>query len=251
MSSLPYMQLYVSDYLADTAHLTAQQHGAYLLLLMNYWQKGKPLDNTNERLQYVARMTGEEWEANKDILAEFFWIDGDTWSHTRIDNDLEKVREKSEKASKAGQRSFSVRSTGVEHSFNHKDKDKEEDKDNIKEGFDEFWEIYPRKAGKQEARKVFQRALSNATLAEILEGARRYAADPNRQPQFTAHPATWLNQGRWSDEPLPPRTPENGARSLITTPTYTPPRFTAEDVSEGVPMPDFVKSVLNRLPDLP
>jgi len=245
------MQLYVSDYLADTAHLTAQQHGAYLLLLMNYWQKGKPLDNTNERLQYVARMTGEEWEANKDILAEFFWIDGDTWSHTRIDNDLEKVREKSEKASKAGQRSFSVRSTGVEHSFNHKDKDKEEDKDNIKEGFDEFWEIYPRKAGKQEARKVFQRALSNATLAEILEGARRYAADPNRQPQFTAHPATWLNQGRWSDEPLPPRTPENGARSLITTPTYTPPRFTAEDVSEGVPMPDFVKSVLNRLPDLP
>lgn len=245
------MQLYVSDYLADTAHLTAQQHGAYLLLLMNYWQKGKPLDNTNERLQYVARMTGEEWEANKDILAEFFWIDGDTWSHTRIDNDLEKVREKSEKASKAGQRSFSVRSTGVEHSFNHKDKDKEEDKDNIKEGFDEFWKIYPRKAGKQEARKVFQRALSNATLAEILEGARRYAADPNRQPQFTAHPATWLNQGRWSDEPLPPRTPENGARSLITTPTYTPPRFTAEDVSEGVPMPDFVKSVLNRLPDLP
>jgi len=249
MSSLPYMQLYVSDYLADTAHLTAQQHGAYLLLLMNYWQKGKPLDNTNERLQYVARMTGEEWEANKDIFAEFFWIDGDTWSHTRIDNDLEKVREKSEKASKAGQRSFSVRSTGVEHSFNHKDK--EEDKDNIKEGFDEFWEIYPRKAGKQEARKVFQRALSNATLAEILEGARRYAADPNRQPQFTAHPATWLNQGRWSDEPLPPRSPENGARSLITTPTYTPPRFTAEDVSEGVPMPDFVKSVLNRLPDLP
>ena len=247
MSSLPYMQLYVSDYLADTAHLTAQQHGAYLLLLMNYWQKGKPLDNTNERLQYVARMTGEEWEANKDILAEFFWIDGDTWSHTRIDNDLEKVREKSEKASKAGQRSFSVRSTGVEHSFNHKDKDKEEDKDNIKEGFDEFWEIYPRKAGKQEARKVFQRALSNATLAEILEGARRYAADPNRQPQFTAHPATWLNQGRWSDEPLPPRTTTTVTRTL--PPAQVPPQYDPDEFRnpQATQMPSEILANLQHI----
>jgi len=241
------MQLYVSDYLADTAHLTAQQHGAYLLLLMNYWQKGKPLDNTNERLQYVARMTGEEWEANKDILAEFFWIDGDTWSHTRIDNDLEKVREKSEKASKAGQRSFSVRSTGVEHSFNHKDKDKEEDKDNIKEGFDEFWEIYPRKAGKQEARKVFQRALSNATLAEILEGARRYAADPNRQPQFTAHPATWLNQGRWSDEPLPPRTTTTVTRTL--PPAQVPPQYDPDEFRnpQATQMPSEILANLQHI----
>ena len=96
-------------------------------------------------------------------------------------------------------RSLPESSTGVEHSFNHKDKDKEEDKDNIKDSFDEFWEIYPRKAGKQEARKVFQRALSNASLSEILEGARRYASDPNRELQYTAHPATWLNQGRWSE----------------------------------------------------
>jgi len=247
MSSLPYMQLYVSDYLADTAHLTAQQHGAYLLLLMNYWQKGKPLDNTNERLQYVARMTGEEWEANKDILAEFFWIDGDTWSHTRIDNDLEKVREKSEKASKAGQRSFNVRSTSVERSFNHKDKDKEEDKDNIKEGFDEFWEIYPRKAGKQEARKVFQRALSNATLAEILEGARRYAADPNRQPQFTAHPATWLNQGRWSDEPLPPRTTTTVTRTL--PPAQVPPQYDPDEFRnpQATQMPSEILANLQHI----
>jgi len=250
MSSLPYMQLYVSDYLADTQHLNAQQHGAYMLLLMNYWQRGKPLDNTGDRLGFVARMTAEEWAVNKEILAEFFWVDGDTWSHTRIDADLEKVREKSEKASEAGRRSANARSTPAERPFNHKDKDKEEDKEDIKDSFDEFWEIYPRKAGKQEARKVFQRALTNATLAEILAGARRYADDPNREPQYTAHPATWLNQGRWSDDPLPPKKPENGARSLVTTPTYTPPRFTSEDMPKGAPMPDSVKQLLGRLSEL-
>jgi hypothetical protein len=33
----------------------------------------------------------------------------------------------------------------------------------------------------------------------IIEGAKRFAQDPNRQDEFTAHASTWLNQERWSD----------------------------------------------------
>ena len=252
MSSLPYMQLYVSDYLADTAHLTAQQHGAYMLLLMNYWQKGKPLDNTNDRLQYVARLTPEEWEADKEILAEFFVLEGDIWWHSRIETDLEKVREKSIKASTAGKRSFSVRSTGVEHPLNHKDKDKDKDKDIT--SFDAFWDIYPRKVGKQDAQKSYERALRLATPEEILQGATRFASDPNRVPTFTPHPATWLNQGRWSDEPLPSRTPEVAPRGVITTPTIVPPAFDREEALErqerAIPMPESVRDLFKRTSDL-
>ncbi|QOP64940.1 helix-turn-helix DNA binding domain protein [Arthrobacter phage Brynnie] len=71
--------------------------------------------------------------------------------------------------------------------------------------FPDFWEVYPRKTAKAAALKAWQKALKTATAAEILEGARRYAADPNREPQFTAYPATWLNAGRWEDEALPSR----------------------------------------------
>lgn len=73
--------------------------------------------------------------------------------------------------------------------------------------FDEFWIAYPRKEGKEAARRAFAKVTRGhlATPAELLAGARRYAADPNREPSFTAHPTTWLNQGRWSDEPLPAR----------------------------------------------
>ena len=246
MSSLPYMQLYVSDYLADTAHLNATQHGAYMLLLMNYWQRGKPLDNSNDRLAFVARLTAEEWQENKEVLSEFFQIDGETWLHTRIEIDLEKVREKSTKASFAG------RSSGVQRALNHKDKDKDINKDIT--SFDAFWNIYPRKVGKQDAQKSYERALRLATPEEILQGATRFASDPNRVPTFTPHPATWLNQGRWSDEPLPSRTPEVAPRGVITTPTIVPPAFDREEALErqerAIPMPESVRDLFKRTSDL-
>ena len=211
MTSLPYMQLYVSDYLADTAHLTAQQHGAYMLLLMNYWQRGKALDNSHERLSHVARLSPEEWADAKPILEEFFIVDGNVWSHARVEDDLAKIREKSAKASFAGKRSSVARasngrSTDVQQLFNHKEEDKEEeeDKDN-KQTFDVFWKIYPLKVGKGAAIKAFEKASRSTDIKVIIKGAQRYLSDPNRSQAYTAHPATWLNAQRWLDDPLPQR----------------------------------------------
>ncbi|EMB3611928.1 DUF1376 domain-containing protein [Escherichia coli] len=107
MAALPYMQLYVADYLADTMHLSAEEHGAYLLLMFNYWQTGKPIPKN--RLAKIARLTNERWADVEPSLQEFFCDNGEEWVHLRIEEDLASVREKLTKKSAAGKASVQAR----------------------------------------------------------------------------------------------------------------------------------------------
>lgn len=107
MAALPYMQLCIADYLADTMHLSAEEHGAYLLLMFNYWQTGKPIPKN--RLAKIARLTNERWADVEPSLQEFFCDNGEEWVHLRIEEDLASVREKLTKKSAAGKASVQAR----------------------------------------------------------------------------------------------------------------------------------------------
>jgi uncharacterized protein YdaU (DUF1376 family) len=101
------MQLYVADYLADTAHLTTEEHGAYLLLIFNYWQTGKSL--RKDRLAFVARLSNERWNSVEGSLKDFFHDDGKNWVHFRVESDLAAVNSKSKTNSVAGKASAKAR----------------------------------------------------------------------------------------------------------------------------------------------
>jgi hypothetical protein len=79
--------------------------------------------------------------------------------------------------------------------------------------FAAFWSAYPRKANKAQARKAWDKAVKRERAQVIIAAAVRYASDPNlptgAESQFIPHGATWLNNDRWNDPPLPPR---GGAR---------------------------------------
>jgi hypothetical protein len=70
------------------------------------------------------------------------------------------------------------------------------------ESFERFWTEYPRRVGKGEASKAWS-SLSAEDKALALKAApafkEAWAGSPERK--FLAHPATWLNKGRWNDDP--------------------------------------------------
>lgn len=73
------------------------------------------------------------------------------------------------------------------------------------DGFDGWYALYPRKAGKGAARKAFAGALLKIDLATLTERTCAYADGRRGQDEnYTPHPATWLNGERWADDPARP-----------------------------------------------
>jgi uncharacterized protein YdaU (DUF1376 family) len=103
--SLPWIPIFIPDYLADTQHLSTEEHGAYLLLIFNYWQTGKPLNNANGRLANVVRLSNERWAVVQSSLEEFFTIEGNIWRHGRLDDELIVANKKLDARVNAGRQS--------------------------------------------------------------------------------------------------------------------------------------------------
>lgn len=225
MAALPYMQFYVADYLADTTHLTAEEHGAYMLLLFSYWQTGKPL--RIDRLATVARIPNDRWPSVAETLKEFFHITETHWVQFRVEADLEAVNSKVVTASNAGkasarakalkkQQELNERSTTVDDSFqrngNHIDTDTDTDTDKNNKNtppaaddlFPKFWKLYPNKKGKAAAEKAWKKLkVTDDLFALIAQGLAKQCVSPGwtkDNGQFIPHPATWLNGKRWDDE---------------------------------------------------
>jgi len=98
------MQLYIADYLGDTRHLTTEQHGAYLLLLMTMWRADGRLPNDDKKLARIVGSTASRWAKIKDDVLAFFDADGDEITNPRLLIELQKATEKSIKRAEAGTR---------------------------------------------------------------------------------------------------------------------------------------------------
>lgn len=71
--------------------------------------------------------------------------------------------------------------------------------------FESFWNVYPRKVGKEKCRNWFK---SHKPKEDLVQKMIEAVEDQKKSkqwsdPQYIPHPYTWLNQGRWEDELTP------------------------------------------------
>jgi uncharacterized protein YdaU (DUF1376 family) len=85
--------VYIGDYLADTMHLTTEQHGAYLLLLFHLWRRGI-LQDDDVALAQITGLSIRAWSISRAVLGGFFDIRDGLWHHGRLE------RERSRSAAK-------------------------------------------------------------------------------------------------------------------------------------------------------
>lgn len=90
------MPFYVGDYLRDTQHLTTQQHGAYLLLMLSMWSAGGYLPKDPKKLARIAGLSARVWKSSSPELMAFFTeVDGEKITNTRLLTALQKATKNS------------------------------------------------------------------------------------------------------------------------------------------------------------
>lgn len=94
MAQAPSMPVFVDALLGDTLHLSAEEFGAYCLLLFAIWRNnGQPLDDDDEELARICRIPLPQWRRRtRAKLARFFDLSDGTWRQGRLEHEWDFVQ---------------------------------------------------------------------------------------------------------------------------------------------------------------
>lgn len=234
MASPPFMQLYVADFLADTQHLTAEEIGAYLLILMTMWRGGGRLPHDQKVLARSARLSGRSWATAWERIGPLFIITEGQITQKRLAIEFEKAMQKSAvrsqsgklggeaKALKSKEPDLAKATALPQHLLQTSDVRNKKtvsppsqplqasllagasetvQKPKAKEAeFGAFYAAFPRHVARGAAETAYWRARKVASAEVLLAGAQAYAAARKGEDEkFTKYPATWLNGKCWMD----------------------------------------------------
>ena len=207
---------YSGDYRAKTAGLSLIQHGAYTLLLDEYYNTGKPLTAIAVHLHRVcSALAPEEQEAVDFIVDTFFIKTENGYINKRVEEELAKRGKISDARRNAANSRYAIAptiapaiapaiaSTSTSTSTSTATSTTKSKNIDIDQ-FENFWAVYGYKVSREKAEIAYAKTIkSGVTHNEIISGVTRYQRDcQNRgvSGKFIKQPTTWLNGKCWNDE---------------------------------------------------
>ena len=131
----------------------------------------------------------------------------------------------------------------------------ETNKAHVEECFEEFWNSYPRKLDKAKAFRAFKSAMKRAKFEDIMAGVLAYRNDPQRNPEFTKYPASWLNADSWENAIAPSPDSEAAERARIrrekereATKAFLDQQKAQADAAKSAPLCEHGKIIALCLP---
>lgn len=104
MADYPALPLWTDAYIADTGHLTNEEHGVYLRLLMAAWRAPScSLPDDDRRLALMVGVTPKKWASLRPIISAFWTVADGRWTQKRLTAERNFVEGKSKRGKDAAE----------------------------------------------------------------------------------------------------------------------------------------------------
>jgi hypothetical protein len=202
-----------------------------------FWTDSKIVEcSTNARLLFIGTWSFADDNGNMDLCAKQIKMQifpGDTFCIEPLLNELIKQEllipyevgghkylniknflryQRIDKPTKTARPNYAESLKLVDYSMSvrHEEKRREEKRSNTCKSipdaytadFMQFWQVYPRRLGKQVAFESFLKVVAKFPPADVIQAATEYArqcARERKEENFILHPSTFLNKDRWKD----------------------------------------------------
>jgi len=242
--ALHYYQFHIADFSLHTSHLTLEEEAVFRRLLDHYYDTESPIPKETQPVIRRLRLVSYA-EIVQSILSEFFVLQDDGWHNLRADSEISDYNEKAviarENGKKGGRPKKNKRLQNEKPRITQPvilaNPDVTQPKPNqepitINEepltnnhkpsnspngvavigvaviGFDEFYEAYPKKVGRDDALRAWKKLKPDQDLIthimwDIDQRVRLGAWCTGKGKAFIPGPAPYLNQKKWRDEIIP------------------------------------------------
>ena len=197
-----YYYHHIGDFKKDTNFLTHEQRSIYLEMLWLYYDQERGLEKNTKMLAIKVQATIEKVEF---LLSVYFDEEEDCYTHKRIEEELQKTYEKSEKARLSAQARWDKQSMQT-HSKRNANGILPNTQDPIpktqvySEAFKKFWDSYPNKVKKDYSYSIWKKHKLDGDLDKIIKHLESIKQSKDWKQGFVQHPSTYLNQKMYLDD---------------------------------------------------
>lgn len=215
-----YYPHHIGDFNNATRYLTRVERSLYRDAIELYYDTESELTlDFNQLSRKLLANTGNEKEALKLVLNDFFIMTDTGYFHDRCNQEIEKYRSNTSNKAKAGIASALARqqkATPVQQVFNEPVTNNQEpitinhkpisiikpSRTKVLDSyFEDFWYKYPKKVGKEAALKAWNKMKPDIIqVIDAINWQRESKQWQQEDGKYIPNPATYLNQGRWMDE---------------------------------------------------